>query len=472
MTAPTSREPSFAALLAYALPALPLAVLTLPLYVVVPQYYSAGLGVSLAAVGYALLAVRILDAFSDPLVGFVADRTKPRWGRRKTWFVAAVPATAISAVFVFMPGDAGSALYLFAWGTALSIAWTCCLVPYNAWGAELSSSYVGRNRVAAFRETVVVIGTLLAIVSTALIPLMGFGGDREILTLFALIVAIGLPAAALVTGIFVPEPVDHSTRQVPFREGLGFMFGNRPFMRLVSAFFLNGLANGLPATLFMFYAGEKLAAPDWRGPLLLLYFVVGVLGVPLWLYLAPRYGKHRTWCWAMILACAAFAFGPFLGPGDVAIFAAICVATGLALGADLVLPASLQADVIDVDTARSGEQRSGLYLAVWGLATKLALALAVGIAFPLLAATGFDPAAGLREPGGFAMLGFLYAGLPVILKLAAIGLMWRFPLDEAEQAQLRSQIETARASARPDQLSPAASDAGSRSSVPSSRAAM
>ena len=66
MTAPTSREPSFAALLAYALPALPLAVLTLPLYVVVPQYYSAGLGVSLAAVGYALLAVRILDALSDP----------------------------------------------------------------------------------------------------------------------------------------------------------------------------------------------------------------------------------------------------------------------------------------------------------------------------------------------------------------------------------------------------------------------
>jgi Na+/melibiose symporter-like transporter len=341
---------------------------------------------------------------------------------------------------VFMPASSASATYLFLWGTALSLAWTGCLVPYNAWGAELSQSYAGRNRVAAFRETFVVTGTLIAILATAIIPLAGFGGDREILTLFAAMVAFGLPLAAVVTAIGVGEPVDRSTRRTSLVEGLGFMAGNKPFLRLVSAFFLNGLSNGLPATLFMFYAADRLAAPDWRGPLLLLYFLVGILGVPLWLWLASRYGKHRPWCVAMLIACSAFGVAAFLGPGDAPIFAVICIVTGFALGADLVLPASLQADVIDVDTARSGEQRSGLYLAVWGLATKLALALAVGIAFPILAASGYDPSANLREPGGLAMLAFLYAGLPVLLKLAAIALMWRFPLDAVEQETLRKSI--------------------------------
>jgi Na+/melibiose symporter-like transporter len=130
-----------------------------------------------------------------------------------------------------------------------------------------------------------------------------------------------------------------------------------------------------------------------------------------------------------------------LGPGDVAIFATVVVVTGFALGADVILPASIQADVIDVDTAASGEQRAGLYMALWALATKLALAAAVGIAFPLLGAAGFDPAAGVETPQGLLVLGLLYAGLPVLLKLGAIALVWRFPLDEASHDALRAAIE-------------------------------
>ena len=89
------------------------------------------------------------------------------------------------------------------------------------------------------------------------------------------------------------------------------------------------------------------------------------------------------------------------------------------------------------------EQRSGLYFATWGLATKLALALAVGVAFPLLGWAGFDPGAGLRSTG-LATLGFLYAGLPIVLKLAAIAMMWNFPLDVVAQATLRAKIEASR----------------------------
>jgi Na+/melibiose symporter-like transporter len=217
------------------------------------------------------------------------------------------------------------------------------------------------------------------------------------------------------------------------------LLGNRPFLRLIAAYLINGLANGLPATLFLLFVEHVLAAPERQGTLLFVYFLFGILGVPLWLRVARRLGKHRTWCVAMSINAAIFAFVPLLGPGDAAVFLAICVATGLCLGADLTLPSAIQADVVDLDTARGGGGRTGLYFAFWGMATKLALALAVGIGFGLLDLAGFAAAAD-NANGPLLALALLYAGLPVALKAVAIALMWRFPLDRAAQADLRAEI--------------------------------
>ncbi len=148
------------------------------------------------------------------------------------------------------------------------------------------------------------------------------------------------------------------------------MARNGPFVRLIAAYFINGLSNGIPATLFLYFVSERLGAPDMRGPLLFIYFLAGLIGVPFAIRLAGRVGKHRAWCYAMLLNSALFALVPLLGEGDAAWFAAICFGTGLTVGADLALPSAIQADVIDVDTARSGEQRSGLYFATWSLSTK------------------------------------------------------------------------------------------------------
>ena len=430
-------------LAAYALPALPLAILTLPLYVLVPSFYARELMLPIAAVGQALLLVRIIDALSDPLVGVFADRFRPSFGRRRLWFALASVPTALAACLVFTPPQGAGLAYLTIWGMVLSVAWTAALVPYTAWGAELSADYAGRARVAGWRETFALVGTLLALFAQVLVPLAGFTGERAVLAALGIFVLFALPLATALCVAHVPEPVDLSTKRLGFREGLTHMRANAPFLRLLGAFLLNGFANGFPATLFIFYVSEKLVTPEMAGPLLVLYFICGVAGVPLWLWLARRLTKHRAWSWAMLGACAFFAPAPFLGEGDLAIFALVCIGTGFALGADLMLPPAIQADVIDVDTAASGEQRSGLYFATWGLATKLALALAVGVAFPLLGWAGFDPGAGLRSTG-LATLGFLYAGLPIVLKLAAIAMMWNFPLDVVAQATLRAKIEAAR----------------------------
>jgi Na+/melibiose symporter-like transporter len=240
----------------------------------------------------------------------------------------------------------------------------------------------------------------------------------------------------------LPEPPQPKRKtRLGFKRSMVILRRNAPFRRLIAAFFLNGLANAFPATLFLLFAGRILGAdPKTTGILLLCYFATAVVGLPLWLHLAKKYGKHHVWCGAMLAACLIFLPAFFLGAGDTIAFGLICVLSGFMLGADLALPPAIQADVIDTDTAKSGENRAGLYLALWSLVTKLTTALAVGLAFPLLEGAGFEATAFQQPSAALWMLAGLYALLPVALKIAAIKIMWDFPLDAAKQTALRTKI--------------------------------
>jgi Na+/melibiose symporter-like transporter len=251
-------------------------------------------------------------------------------------------------------------------------------------------------------------------------------------------VAVALPLFALAAIATVPEPAVTDRTGSSALEALAAMRANPHFTRLLSAFLINSLANALPATLFLLFVAQRLGAEDWRGPLLVTYFLSAIAGMPFWNIVSRRYSKHRAWCIAMIAACAVFLPAAFLSTGDAAWFAVICIASGLCLGADLVLPSSMQADVIESDRIASGANRSAFFFAAWSLTSKLALALAVGLAFPLLEAYGLDAAnAGASSAQSLAVLALLYAGAPVALKLVAIAMMWSFRLDEAALASMR-----------------------------------
>ncbi|WP_312364298.1 MFS transporter [Ensifer sp.] len=426
-------------LFAYSLPAILLATLALPLYIVVPTFYVSTLGLPLGAVGFVLLAIRIVDAVADPAIGWLSDRINAPAGRRRTFVLTSAVPTAFAAFMLFWPPDDAGLVYLAIWGTALSIGYTCTLLPYSAWGAELVNDYSGRLRVSAFREGATLIGTLgaIALAFATNAQALSNAGDLRVLAMF---VGALLPVAACAAFLWVPEPRDRSRHRLGLADAGRFLVANRPFRRLILAFVMNGFANAVPATLFLYFVGQRLEAPQWSGPLLLAYFVSGLAGIPLALFAARFVGKHRAWCVAMTAAAVIFGGAGFLGAGDIHLFAVICVATGLLLGFDLVLPPAIQADVIDQDTATSGEQRSGLYFAAWSLATKLSLAGAVGVVFPLLGLAGFA-GEGNNSAGALDVLSMLYAWLPIPAKLAAIVLMWRFPIGEAEQQALRQKIE-------------------------------
>lgn len=429
-------------IITYALPAMPLAALTLPLYILVPTFYAETLGLSLTAVGTALLLVRIIDAINDPIIGYGADKIRSNFGRRRTLFALSLPITALAAFMIFWPPANASIWYLGFWGAILSIGYTSCLIPFYAWGAEMAGDYEKRTTITGWREALTLVGTLIAI---ALPFAVGVDNADSFhgLALLGVIVAAALLLLGALTIWKVPEPREYTKQAVSFSDGLQHLKNNKPFLRLIAAFFVNGLANGIPATLFLYFVSDYLGAPEMRGPLLFLYFMCGVAGVPLAGYIAKRTSKHRAWAYGMLAATLVFAFTPLLSQGDVFAFSIICAITGLLVGFDLSIPASIQADVIDIDTAASGEQRSGTYFAAWSLSTKMSLALAVGFAFPLLGLFGFEPQIGVQQcDTALGALAITYAWVPALLKLGAIALIWNFPLNAEMQRELRTKIES------------------------------
>ncbi len=435
----------------YAFPAFALAMPTIPVYVYLPTYYADTVGLGLSATGAALLAARLLDVVTDPMVGVLSDRWRSRWGRRRPWILVGALLAALGLLQLFQPETGVGPSYLLIWAMVLYVGWTLVAVPYTAWGAELSDDYHERSRITGGREAAMIIGILAAGAVPALVAGVGGSEEEGLAAVAWLAILIGAPTIALLLWR-VPEPniaADDGAGKRPAGavasngsrwHAIMEIPANRPFLRLLSAWFVNGLANGFPAVLFPLYLQHVLAAgPVARGGLIMVYFLAGVAAIPLWLWLSRRQGKHKAWCIAMAVACAAFVWVPLLGPGDIALFVVICIVTGMALGADLALPPAMQADVVDLDVLRTGRQRAGVFFALWSMATKLALACAVGIAFPLLDLFGFDPG-GINAEHTLLALAMIYALFPTLLKVGAIALIWRHPLDARRQGIIRRRL--------------------------------
>jgi len=431
-------------LIAYSLPAFVVALPTIPVFIHLPTLYGVTLGLGLAAAGYVLLIARIFDTVTDPLIGWLSDRFGWRGRRRKPWIAVGAVIAGTGLVQILSPPPAVDADYLLIWSLVLYAGWTMLAVPYMAWGAELSSGYDERTRITSWRETFALLGIVGAGAVTAVTAGLGWAEAQSTAAIAWLAIGLGCVTVPLMLWV-VPDSGDggdrkpRTQRQSPLL-AVKALITNGPFLRLLSAWFLNGLANGIPAALFFLYLEFGLgAAADQRPLFILLYFVAAIAAIPIWLKLSRTFGKHRVWCWAMILACIAFVAVPVIPPGSLAAFAVVCLITGMSLGADLALPPAIQADVVDYGAFRSGRARAGLQFALWGMSTKFALAAAVGLALPGVEALGFDPE--VPTDTGILSLIVIYALVPVVIKVLAIAVVWRFPLTPERHAIIRRRLE-------------------------------
>jgi GPH family glycoside/pentoside/hexuronide:cation symporter len=401
-----------AASLRYGLLGLPLAFVALPLYVHLPHVYANRYGMPLATLGAVLLLARLFDAFTDPLLGRLGDRLQARSGRHVlvTCALAALVLLAGMALLFFPPWARPEApATLLAVLVLTCTAYSLLAIAHQSWGARLGGDELQRTRIVAWREGAGLVGVVLA---SVLPSWLGWG---EWLAVFALALALGWLAWWRGPA---PAPVALAAAH-PWRQDLLHPWRHAPFRRLMGVFVLNGLASAVPATLVLFFIQDRLQAPAQEPLFLATYFVAAAASMPLWLRVVARLGLARSWLAGMLLSVAVFAWAAQLGPGDVTAFWWVCALSGLALGTDLALPGALLAGMI----AERGDrgQREGAYFGWWNLAAKLNLALAAGLALPLLELLGYRP--GSASPEGLQALTLAYAVLPCALKLlAAAGL--------------------------------------------------
>jgi GPH family glycoside/pentoside/hexuronide:cation symporter len=403
-------------ILAYGLLGLPLAFAALPIYVHVPHYYAETAGMQLALLGAILLGTRLLDAGIDPWLGWLADRV----ARPRMVAIALVPF-AIGFVALLNPPTQNAAFWLIGSLTLTYVGFSAASVAYQAWGADIGLNSGLRTRLTAAREGFGLLGVVLAAaLPTLLAANLSEGIERLswilppllLVAAIATFVGVGFKRSA---GLSSTAQPDHSG-PASLLPSLRRVLADIAFRRLLGVFVANGIASALPATLFLFFVADILQLEKASGPLLALYFVAGAASLPLWVKAATRYGRVYAWLAAIVLSIFAFAGASLLGSGDLIPFAAICIASGLALGADLALPAAIAADLGE----RQGQ--AGACFGVWNFVAKLNLALAAGLALPLLGLLGYTPGGG----AGLASLTFAYALLPLGFKALAGVLLWRW----------------------------------------------
>lgn len=403
-------------LFAYSLFALPLTMMALPVYVLVPPFYAAATGLALSTIGAVLLATRLFDAVVDPLLGAWVDRSRGAYLRP---LLIATPALALGFVLLFLPPadmtSAGAALWLATTLIAATLGYSLASIAYQAWGARLADEDSGRARVTAWREGYGLVGVILA-------SLLSTWGSAALIALFLGTLALAL--LTIVTRAPRPAPVVGVVESVSPWRALAAPLREPRFRWLLAIFVANGIAAAVPASLVLFFVDDRLQLSAQSGVLLALYFVAAACSMPLWARLAGRWGLHATWLAGMALAIATFIWAYGIGAGDFAGFALICAMSGVALGADLALPPALLARVIGL-SGHSGAHE-GAYFGLWNFANKMNLALAAGLALPALEALGYTP--GARDAVALNALAVAYAVLPCILKSCAAGLLllaWR-----------------------------------------------
>lgn len=413
---------SSSALIYYGLFGLPLALVALPIYVYVPQFYAEKFGLSLTLIGSALLIARILDAFIDPAIGLWIDKRPSGTGFQR-FIILSLPLLITGYVALFHPLPSASTqpfLWFLCSLMLVYLGFSLATIAYQSWGAALTQAREQRSRLSAIREGSGLVGVIIAAALPAFV-------EMSWLTLIFILALLG---SAFLLLRHAPQPPVIARSAEPLNNqkagSLFAPFSNRPFRWLFAVFILNGIAAAIPATLFLFFTNDYLGLPQYAGLFLVLYFVAAAASMPLWVILAKRHGEQRAWLIGMLLAIAAFVWVYFLGSGAMAGFAIICILSGFALGADLALPPALLAGVIGA--ANHSGSREGAYFGLWSWATKLNLALAAGISLPLLEVLGYRT--GTTDMQGLHALAIGYALLPCGLKSIAAILLWSAPLNK------------------------------------------
>lgn len=434
-------------LVAFASPETAMAAFLMPLVVFIPPFYAGHMGLGLATVGLIFGLTKFWDVLTDALVGVASDRLRTPFGRRRPMFAIAVPLLMFCTWRVFVPPADAGAGYFAVWMVLLYIAWTLMTLSHIAWAVELSPDYHERSRIAGYKQAAGLIGMLVATFIPVLIDQLAEPAENDRLAALSWFIIVILPVTATAALLAAKEPdiedlQSSPTERLGLRDLLGAMRGNRPLRLLLSANVLISMAAAATSGTALFLVERVLELGRFATMAMVPLMFSGLLFLPGWITLSHRIGKHRTFRVAMLYLVAVFPALVLLPPGNLWLCLLAFVVVGAYNGIVTFLPQTMMADITDIEAAKSGDKRTGLYVALLQTSSKLSAALGIALTYLLLELIGFDPKPGAVNTDGVLLgLKILFALLPVGFFFLAWLTMRSYPLDERQQLALRKKID-------------------------------
>ena len=399
-----------------------------------PALYAEKYGISLISIGIVIFFAKLIDIISDPIMGWLNDLGVLK---RKTWMLIGALVCGVSIFYLFVPFIQPNEFYLGIFISLLYLGWTIFQVPFLSFGYDLEQNYHLRTRLSATREIFILMGL---IASVSLPVVLGIKDVEIFIAYLAIFSGIVFLSLFFLTLKEPHKSRNHEMKRVSAQIKLGSLFKDLIFLRLIVAWLINSLANVLPSVCFVFFVSYVLGGSnESRDKILLFYFLSAFLGMPMWVRVSKHIEKKYVWLVSMLASAIFFSLVLFLNAGDITLFLIISILTGICLGADLAIPPSIQSDLVDRHKLVYGVDISGLFFSSLTLINKLAFGIASIVSFSLLDAFSFQAGNSVDEKIKF-LLYFLYAGLPVFLKLCASYLIWQFPFAQKDTEEITKKL--------------------------------
>jgi glycoside/pentoside/hexuronide:cation symporter, GPH family len=439
--------------------ALPLSTIGLPLTIYLAPFYASEVGLSLAALGTAMILARILDIVVDPFIGTLSDRLHTRFGRRKPWLVLGSVFLLIGMSQLFHPPVGVTLTYFLFWLGVMYVGFSLVQVPHRAWGAELSPHYDERTHISSVRQFCATAGLIVSTLVPAIVLGQKGAKSADVLSSLATMTLIVLPIVVLLNLYFTPDATLQRAKTTPikfdWRAQWNAVKRNGPLRTVLIFLFLGFSAETFRQTLTVFFARDVVGVPN-LGMVYVYYFISAFIGVPCWRRVAKYTGKHKALALGMVIAIGTNLGLFFVGRGDVMLFTTMFIIKGFCFGALDLLPAAMLADATDVDRAVSRKTRAGLLFAMAGVVTNLGQAVGQGLSLNALSWVGYR-AAGETAESALLSLRALYALAPSLVLAIALFVALRYSLTEKRHDQLREAL--ARREAAPIKASRAVGEA-------------
>ena len=389
----------------YSLPSIPLAAAQIAVYIAVPAIYSKIAAVGIGITGLVIMISRVIDMITDPILGTYLDRMVEKIGW-KFWLLIGFPLISIGIFILFNPLDGLEIISLLLGVIFVTLGWTFFSIPWWGIGIAISNSNSNdRFKVVSFRELLTIPGVILGLF---LIHFSNISGE------IFLIISILFLSPLFIKKIPIPN-ISNVKGTSYFLNIKNLFKNNSNFKYLCLSYFFIGLSNGVTSILFILFVEFIIGGSPQN--FLSIYFISAFMGLPFVYMLASKYNKKRIWTSFIILACICFLPVVFLSNNSTTLFMVICIISGFCLSADLIIPSSIQADIIYKEQQKNKNVLVGKIYSVWSFIQKLSLALSAGVCLPLLGYFGFNPSEVNTQ---LLPLSFAYGIIPIILRIPAI----------------------------------------------------